>query len=338
MANVLLMFSGGANSAYALWKWLKETDHNITAVRGDESGKLGTQINDEEADCALAIVNWCKENIRDFTYETMEWPVDYEMDMGPLRPGFKAQYNFGALKPRYHGYAQACKDKKPDILVLGNSLENTSVASYPKFRSVIENPDIDVFFAGSPDITKPIPQGDDYDYHEVAKDQIGKCEQIAALPDKLVELSRNCKSDHDPEDIWCIPCAIWNAIQKWLADGKDPKEFDRYCAEKGHYGPYLDQADPETAAWRSGDCCDDCNFYNYLADLAGKEWPRVIQVRRDIAWFGANGADMTGVTYDNYSKWMSDTRAKVFEMGENPDLDGRTEDEYRQVMLAGALS
>ena len=266
MANCIVMFSGGCNSTYALWKWLKNTDHDVTAVRGRiQDAEPGRVTEADESSRAAQIASWLKENVREFNFETVDFPK-YEYEQGLLRPGFAATYNYGALRPRYTAYGQVIADKNPDSIVIGYSIENTSVYSYPNLRHLVENPDVEIFFSSRED---PIPQGDDYDHSAVSKTLSGKCFQYAALPEGLKSLCKNWNGNEDhPRNINML---TWKAINKWLDDGKDPAEFDRYCSELGCYGAYLDQADPATALWRSSAFNSDGYIENYLADLAGIE-------------------------------------------------------------------
>lgn len=269
MSNVVVMFSGGSNSTYALWRWLSETDHAVTAVRGRIQDAAPGRLTEENVNTrAVQIVNWLQENVRDFDYETIDFPA-YEQEEGPLRPGYAATYNYGALRPRYAGYGQVISDKNPDIFVIGYSLENSSSAGYLYFRSLFENSAVQIFFAGSPNLTEPVPQGDEYDDLAVAKTLTGKCFQYASLPDELKTFAKNWDGNEaDPRNIDML---YSKAIDKWLSDGKDPAEFDRYCAELGCYGPYADRADPNLAIWRSSQFLTDGFVENYLADIAGIE-------------------------------------------------------------------
>ena len=269
MANAVVMFSGGSNSTYALWRWLVETDHNITAIRGRiQETDIGGVTEEDESSRAAEIVNWLKTNVRDFDFETVDFPA-YASELGPLRPNFAAVFNYGFLRPRYTYVAQMIADRQPDIVVIGLSVENTSHWGWPYFQSLVENPAVDFYFAGSPDLTVPLPQGDDYSHSEMGKILTGKCFQYSQIPDEIKPLCRNWRGEEDnPRDLQML---IWKAIDQWLSDGKDPAEFDRYCAELGHYGPYCDRADPEVALYRSARYASDGYVNNYLADLAGIE-------------------------------------------------------------------
>lgn len=277
MSSVCIMFSGGANSTFALWKWLAKTDHDITAIRGKiDSNAPGMVTEEEESGRGGQIVEWLQNNVRDFSFETVDFPP-YEIEVGPIRAGFSATYNYGFLRPRYTGYAKVIATKNPDILVIGNSLENSTVDSYLKFRPLIENPDVRIFFAGSPNMEDEIPQGEDYDHAGVSASLIGKCQQISEMPEVLRPLCRNWNGEeNNPRSINML---MAKAMDKWIEDGKEPAEFDQYCAKLGHYGKYLHLANPATAQWRSSDFNTDGYVENYLADIAGI--PRYFKGLRD---------------------------------------------------------
>lgn len=60
--KILIPFSGGVNSTYALWRWLSDTDHEITAICAEE--QWSDTPNNEES-----VVVWLRDNIRNFEFE-----------------------------------------------------------------------------------------------------------------------------------------------------------------------------------------------------------------------------------------------------------------------------
>lgn len=71
--KTLLSFSGGLDSTYVLWKLLKTTDDEITAMNIDfRLSKVAINIQVEHCGyqeiAGRDIVSWLKRNVRDFTY------------------------------------------------------------------------------------------------------------------------------------------------------------------------------------------------------------------------------------------------------------------------------
>lgn len=274
MANVIVMFSGGCNSTYALWKWLKDTNHDVTAIRGRiQPNEPQSHSEENESNRADQIVDWLKNNVRNFSFETVDF-IPYVEDFQEMRPGFSATFNYGCLRPRYEMIAKLIRERSPDIMVVGLAVENTSHWGWPHFQDLVENPDVQFYFAGR---SEEIPQGEAYDHATIAATLSGKCEQYAALPDALKQHCRNWDGSEDNPR--AIQMLTWKAIDKWLADGKDPREFDLHCAQLGHYGSWCHLADPQKALYRSSKFNSDGYIENYLADIAGI--PRYFQYPTD---------------------------------------------------------
>lgn len=294
MAKICIPFSGGINSSYALWRWLSQTDHDIVASYSAETWASQEQRN-QEATQAVLVVDWLKANVRDFTFETISWPSEYESEMSPLRIGFTNQMDVGVVKPRYTGYANLIQQHSPDGIVIGMSLENTAVDTYPMFKHLFETSDVDIYLAGNP-VMEPVAQGDAFDWDAVATTMVGRFEQFEAMPSGLQAVV-NLVDPAKEQDIWDRRWAYKNAYDAFVAAGKTGRDFDLHCAEKGNYGQWRSAADPEKQGYRGG-CCDDCTIDNYLAEAAGLEWPSTVEFNKSIALLVSYGVDMTGITTD----------------------------------------
>lgn len=291
MAKICIPFSGGINSSHALWRWLSQTDHDIVASYSNETWASQEQ-RDQEAAQAQLVVDWLKANVRDFTFETISWPSDYESEQAPLRIGFTKVMDVGVVKPRYTGYANLIQRHSPDGIVIGISLENTAVDTYPMFKHLFETPDVDIYLAGNP-VMEPVAQGDAFDWDALATTMIGRFEQFEAMPSGLQAVV-NLVDPAKEQDIWNRRWAYKRGYDAFVAAGKTGRDFDLHCAEKGNYGQWRSAADPEKQGYRGG-CCDDCSLYNYLADAAGLEWPEIVQLRSDISLLASKGVDMSGI-------------------------------------------
>lgn len=251
MAKVLIPFSGGINSTYALHRWLTETDHDIVAVYGIESW-VGQNDGDSwrqsrETTAVNAMVDWLKTNCRDFTFEQKDdWPV-VEEDIQPVRVGFTKEHDYGIVAARYRGYSDIIAAHEPDIFVPGISLENTATDCEPTLRHLYLRDGMQVVYAGSQTLH---PIAEPFDYDALAANLMGRFEQQEALPADLKSLmALKCDIDHAPEyRLFCLNCGYEMCREK-LSD-LTGRELDDVFARDGQYGAYRDQADPATYRYR----------------------------------------------------------------------------------------
>ena len=254
--KILIPFSGGVNSTYALWRWLLQTSHDIVAVYAEETWP--DQREDgrgaRERAAADAIVAWLKSNVRDFTYEITQWPASYTKKLAPIRNGFANVMDVGVVEPRYAGYKALIDAHSPDGIVIGMSLENTAVDTYPNFRNQFETPGVDVYLAGCPTLD-PIAQGDALDYDAVAATMIGRFQQLAELPDEVIALmAPKCSPRHDAtatdgRAVMCMSC-LYDDVRTARTD-MTGAELDAAFAEYGQYGAWRHLADPLTYKYRN---------------------------------------------------------------------------------------
>ena len=241
--KILIPFSGGVNSTYALWRWLSETDHEITAVCAEE--QWSDKPHNEES-----VVVWLRDNIRSFEFEKIQWPVNYISKQESIRTGFRNTVDTGRLEPRYHGYKKLIDDKKPDGIVIGISLENTATDNHERLRSLFETDGVDNYLAGSRELI-PITHGKDFNYNIVSADLMGRFEQWEKMPSELVKLiPGKCNPRHDPHDIShrCMSC-LYESVREKRTD-LSGAELDSIFAKYGSYGKWRSKADPKTYIYR----------------------------------------------------------------------------------------
>lgn len=333
--KILIPFTGGINSTYAMHKWLTETDHQIFAKYGYDTW-LSQEKTDLEVERINLSVAWLRENCRDFDFEIRDFSDEYVQDMQPIRPGFtKGKWDQGKVICRYRGFRKWADEVGAEAAVLGLSVENTSMdCGFNVHRTEIEQTGFEIYLSSLN--FDPCPSGADFDWDEIAARMTGRFEQFDALPSPLQTLSVRCSlADTGDDDIWDLSTAYLRGYQQFIADGKTGRDFDRYCAEKGSYGPWRSEADPAEYMYRGG-CCDECGLFNYLADAAGREWPSVVDARNRIQWFSENGADMTGIATEEQ---LGDFCGR---MGRNNldrgvDSDAMSGDEYWAAILEAAL-
>ena len=251
--KILIPFTGGINSTYSMWKWLTETDDEIIARYGIDKwypSYADKNHNNEELIRVQEIVLYLKSKVRDFTFEVTEWPVEYNSDIQPIRPGFKVgTIDVGRLFPRYDGMGSWAKELKPDAIVVGVSLENTSFdCGYGTLRRLIEEAKVDIYLAGYPELT-PVPQGDAFDWDDISSKMIGRWEQFEYIPKELRDMSIKCNLN-TCTNTKCRDCAYQRTYNRFVSEGKTGRDFDLYCAKHGSYGAWRYEADPETYRYR----------------------------------------------------------------------------------------
>ena len=251
MSKVLIPFSGGVNSTFALHRWLTETDHNITAIYAIESW-VGLNDGDSwrqsrETTAVNNMVEWLKTNCRDFTFEQKnDWPV-VEQDMQPVRVGFTETRNYGIVAARYQGYSDIIDAHSPDIFVPGISLENTATDCEPVLRHLYLRDGMLVVYAGSPTLDA-LPEP--FDYDAIAASLTGRFAQLEAIPADLRALIAP-KSDNVWSDAYWshLGMAYERVYEQSTLSGT---ELDAVLAEHGSYGQWRGQADPATYEYRGG--------------------------------------------------------------------------------------
>ena len=106
--KVLIPMSGGVNSTYALWRWLKESDHEIVSIFFKE---YGYELYSVEELAVMRVKEWLEKNTRSFTLLP---PISRQTyyDYRPIRKGFRHLTNYGNLIDRFENMA--------DVLVRNN--------------------------------------------------------------------------------------------------------------------------------------------------------------------------------------------------------------------------
>ena len=113
--KIIIPFSGGVNSTYSLYRWLSETDADVLAYHSIDRWE-SEEANVEEFKRLEKVKDFLQQ-IRDFDFQTSEWPSKYVEQRIPIRPGFtNGTYDIGILRPRYDGYAKWCVESNADAI------------------------------------------------------------------------------------------------------------------------------------------------------------------------------------------------------------------------------
>lgn len=291
--KILIPVSGGVNSVYSMHQFLKKTNHEIVALHFTEGYKNAKN----ERPVFDAVCDWLESNVRNFARVYVKLPTITRMadmshmDMRPVRSGFTKNMNYGVIAARYECYVTQIASTKAEAIAIGISVENTASDRHPTMIEQVYDTGAAVYL---PSISVTDAVAADVNYDTLASQMSGRFEQLEALPAELRALIKSCDLNTctNPD---CLRCAYQRGYNKYVDDGLTGRDFDRWCAEKGDYGQWRSNADPDEYYWRGSECCDECAVRNYLADLVGRDWPSVIYTRNRIAWFDENGADMTGI-------------------------------------------
>lgn len=326
--KIVIAASGGVNSAYCLYQFLANTDHEVVALNHIE-GYENAPNERAEFD---AMCDWLSTNVRTFERAYVSLPqISSFDDVRPVRVGFERTISYAFLAARYENCAEQIGTLNADALALGISVENTSTDRTPALIGQIHDTGAAVYFPAI-SITEPIAA--DADYNALAAQMTGRFEQLEELPAELRPLVNPCDVN-TCTDHWCIRCAYQRGYEHFVANGQTGRDFDLWCAEKGSYGQWRSAADPAEYRWRGG-CCDDCAVHNYLADLVGRDWPSAIDARNRIAWFTENGADMTGIETEEQLRDFVGRMGRV-NLDRGVNSNAMSGDEYWNKILEAAL-
>ena len=241
--KVLIPSSGGINSTYALWRWLSQTSHEVVSVHLKEKYLSDDKIQAGE-DAAVAIKDWLKANVSDFTCLSAISVDSIAEEKLPTRQGGSevSQGNISILLNRKNKMLTAAKDNSCDGIVVGYSLENTSSDRMWDLREhssgVIWSGK--TFFCSTSDIELDIRSIDPFpsrtDTGTFLENLSGRFEQYEALPSALKDLVH--KGFGDDIDM-CPQLGAWDAYEKFSGTGA---EFDQWLAEKTCAGKWRPNA------------------------------------------------------------------------------------------------
>ena len=243
--KVLIPISGGINSTYAAWRWLSQTSHEVISVYFKESNLPDDDIQAGE-DAGIAVKDWLKANVRDFTWLSPLVVDPIADERLPIRNGVTiedSKGNVSLMLNRKNKIITVAKDNSCDGIVSGYSLENTATDRMWHIREhssgVIWSGK--TFFCSTADIELDIRSIDPFpsrtDTGTFLESLSGRFEQYEALPSALRDLvyKGNFKDDIDI----CWRRGTWDAYEKFSGTGA---EFDQWMAEKTFAGKWRPDA------------------------------------------------------------------------------------------------
>lgn len=257
MAKILIPFSGGINSTYALWRYLAETDHEIHSYRHTES----FEAEDRKRTAALAMVQWLKDNVRDFTFweETGTLPDGAEQ-LEPVRIGFTQTWDVGRIIPRWEKQEQILDSVQPDAVVRGYSREQWTFDLLPvrltDVRNRLFDRDVSVYCAGHPTLETAIDFMNPTDpatwmtevWRPLGEVIIGRFEQLEALPSALQDLrEKECDVYHPHDGVRVCRACLYEDFLERRTD-LTGQQKDQELARLAQYDSGFASADPQTYA------------------------------------------------------------------------------------------
>ncbi|WP_025897175.1 hypothetical protein [Sneathiella glossodoripedis] len=186
---MLIMLSGGIDSVYQLYRFLKDDDrqviaHHINLINDDGRWQI-------EAERTLKIVKWCRENMRDFIYS--ESTLDHR---GFHATGYDIMpvLHTLATSVRYFSDTQAFDIQKA---VIGWCKEETADPNRQKHVVELFRELCAPYEPPSRDLGEVLP----------------KLEQIRRMPAELVELSWTCRRPVPKEDGTVAECGVCHTCE-----------------------------------------------------------------------------------------------------------------------------
>ena len=245
--KVLIPSSGGINSTYAAWRWLSQTSHEVVSVHFKEPQLSEFQEEDyieKSENAAVAIKDWLKANVRDFTWLSPVTVSPIAAEKLPQRQNITDENTYadiGLLLNRRNKVLTTAKDNSCDGIVSGYSLENTSsdrIWDIKEHSSRVSWSGKN-FYAGARDIEfqAPDPFPSRTDTGTFLENLSGRFEQYEALPSALKDLVYKGAFGESVELSWRR--ALWEAYERFSGTGA---EFDQWLAEKACAGRWRPNA------------------------------------------------------------------------------------------------
>lgn len=234
--KVLIPISGGINSTYAAWRWLSQTSHEVVSVHFKESqlSELNEDYIENSESAAVAVKDWLKANVRDFTWLSPVTVSPIAAEKLPQRQSITDENTYadiGLLLNRRNKVITTAKDNSCDGIVSGYSLENTATDRIWDIRehSSTVSWSGKNFYAGARDIEfeAPDPFPSRTDTGTFLENLSGRFEQYEALPSALKDLVYKGAFGESVELSWRR--ALWEAYERFSGTGA---EFDQWLAEK----------------------------------------------------------------------------------------------------------
>ena len=194
--TILLMFSGGIDSTYLLYHYLRHTSHPVHAHHISFRYAHWPRWRAEDP-ASEKISDWCRENVRDFEYSTSRFDLDFP-DVGwdsdlQLLVASKVALN---LRGRRITFALGwCTEDLQRAQVRDRQERNVTTNLWRALcRSVV---DADL----NQEIAMPIVERG-----------LSKADIIAELPEELVALAWSCRTPRFEDDV-PRPCGRCNACR-----------------------------------------------------------------------------------------------------------------------------
>ena len=199
--TILLMLSGGIDSTYLLYHYLRDTEHRVHAHHISIRYPHQQRWRAEDPACEK-IVEWCRANLREFEYSTSRFDLDFhrigwDSDL-QLLVASKVALNLG---------------DGPIVLALGWCVDDLE---RPRVRRRQE-------LGVTPEIWRALCRSTGHPHSSsklsfpLIEAGITKTDILRMMPVELLRLTRSCRSPRF-EDGECRPCGSCHACtRKWMA-------------------------------------------------------------------------------------------------------------------------
>ena len=261
--KIVIPYSGsGTNGAYALWKFLSETDHEVFALHMNVAWRPDDERLHERTQFDKGVA-WLKANTRDFDVAYKNCSNRFDFPDIPLRPNFKTMVGISKMSSVWQTALDHAVEVGADAVATGTSAESTAtdrtvVMQKKTFWSSERNPtDIKVFWpCWSMDevVTEDL-------WPRVCSEFTGRWSQRELMPEGLRNIVMECKCKGGT--VGCSRC--FDFLVHELAE-ESGSALDERFLKAIHAGKYRDLADPETEMFLN-------NFKWALAEELGHDVP-----------------------------------------------------------------
>ncbi len=263
MMKIVIPYSGsGTNSAYGLWRFLNETDHEVFALHLNVAWRPDDEREHERAQFDQGVA-WLKSNCRDFsvTYKNCSNRFDFP-DM-PLRPGFANKIGISQLSSVWQTALEHAVEVGAEAVAIGTSGESTATdraihMQRETFWNSERNPtNVKIYYpcwSMSEEVTEDL-------WPRICNEITGRWLQRELMPEPLRNIVMTCRCKG--EKVRCLRCSDFLTHELCEDSGSD---LDERMLRALHAGKHRDLADPAAEKYWN-------NFMWALAEELGYDVP-----------------------------------------------------------------
>ncbi len=241
--KIVIPYSGsGTNSAFALWKFLSETDHEVFALHMNVAWRPDDEREHERALFDQGVV-WLRENCRDFSVAFKNCANQFDFPDIPLRPGFQTTIGISQMASVWKVALDHAVEVGADAVAFGISGESTATDRVVHIQREIFwnseiNPTAVKVYWPCWSMTEAVTEDL---WTRVCQEVIGRWLQRELMPEGLRNIVMTCKCKG--ETVGCSRC--FDFLTHDLTD-ESGAALDERLLKALHAGKHRAAADPAT--------------------------------------------------------------------------------------------